>query len=204
MISYSCSQEQFLKDVESHKMIVLKDDGINRHIRFKRPDSGAFWFDLITWPGALCIEGDMGTYVFRRLEDMFQFFRTDAKYAKEDELGINPGYWGEKLQAIATHGKYKEFSFDLVSKAVKTHFDSWVESENPTEKTKTKLWEAIEEYILSSENCEPHEIMEEIQNFDWNGFRFTDFWETRTEDFTFHYIWCCYAIAWGIKQYDRK
>jgi hypothetical protein len=102
-------ESEFLNDVASHRMIVIRNDGVNRHIRFKRPQSGTFWLDLITWPGTLCIDGDMGTYVFRRLEDMFEFFRTDRTCGEKDgrTLFINPGYWGEKLQSVPIHGDIK-------------------------------------------------------------------------------------------------
>src|SRR5690348_13144744 len=95
-------EQWFLKDVSTHEMIVIRDDGANRHIRFKRPGTSCMYFDLITWPGYLCYTGDMGTYVFSRLEDMFEFFRTDRDYNKRKgrELSINPKYWGEKLQAV--------------------------------------------------------------------------------------------------------
>lgn len=49
----------------------------------------------------LCYTGDMGTYVFQRLTDMFEFFRTDREYKKRNggKLAVNLSYWGEKLQA---------------------------------------------------------------------------------------------------------
>ena len=34
-------------------------------------------------------------------------------------------------------------------------------------------------------------------------FEFRDFWETNLCDYTFHFTWCCYALAWGIQQYDQ-
>jgi len=54
-------------------------------------------FDLLTWPGYLCYTGDMGTYVFRRLHDMFQFFRRGESIG---ERCIDIRYWAEKLEAI--------------------------------------------------------------------------------------------------------
>lgn len=77
-MNYECTEERFLKDVAKHEMTVIRDDGINRHLRFKNPNDSSYWFDLITWPGTLCIDGDCGTYVFKRTPDMFQFFRTDS------------------------------------------------------------------------------------------------------------------------------
>ena len=52
-------------------MIVLRDDGVYRHIRFKKPGTGCMHFDLVTWPGYLCYSGDMGCYVFCRLNARF-------------------------------------------------------------------------------------------------------------------------------------
>ena len=33
---------------------------------------------------------------------------------------------------------------------------------------------------------------------------FYDFWETDLEEYTFRYLWCLYAIVWGITQYDKQ
>jgi hypothetical protein len=30
----------------------------------------------------------------------------------------------------------------------------------------------------------------------------TDLWEYDFKSYTFHYIWCLYAIVWGIRTYD--
>jgi hypothetical protein len=203
MTDYHCTEEQFLKDAARHVMTVIRDDGVHRHIRFKRPDSGTYWFDLITWPGSLCIDGDCGTYVFRRLEDMFQFFRQDRE---ENTLYINPQYWGEKLQAVASQGGYKEFCKDSFKANVKRWFDDWVESEEPSEDLKFALWAEIENDVL--DRCEDgeHEAYSAAYNFSSDvskDFDFTDFFEVSSQVCTFHFIWCCYAIAWGVKTYDE-
>jgi hypothetical protein len=42
-----------------------------------------------------------------------------------------------------------------------------------------------------------------VTEFEWDNQQyFTDFFEHSLEDYTFHYIWCCYALVWGIRQYD--
>ena len=68
----------FLNDVKDHQMTIVRDDNIGRHLRFSKPGTSCMSFDLITWPGYLCCTGDMGTYVFKRLPDMFEFFRTKS------------------------------------------------------------------------------------------------------------------------------
>lgn len=210
MTAYQCSEAKFLKDIETHQMTVLRDDGVNRHVRFKRPESGTYWFDLITWQGTLCIDGDMGTYVFKRIEDMFEFFRTDREYAMRNgcQLAINPGYWGEKLQSISKFGEgFKEFSEQRFRDAVKQEFDSWVESELPSEETKAALWEELKDRVLSYAGDGHIRAVDAAIAFESDDdevdFEMREFWEHRLEDYTFHFIWCCYAIAWGIKTYDE-
>lgn len=34
------------------------------------------------------------------------------------------------------------------------------------------------------------------------GFEFVDFFDGSMNRFTFHFLWCCYALAWGINKYD--
>lgn len=206
---YQCSQEQFFKDVSSHKMNVIRDDGIHRHIRFKRPESSTYWFEIVTYPGALVIDGDMGTYVFKRLDDMFEFFRTDREYLERNgiELAINPGYWGEKLASVSVYGEgFKAFNEDMFREAVKSRFDAWVESEEPSEETKAELWDELDDRVLYVAEEGIHEAVKAAMDFEPDDsevlFDMRDFFEHRLEDFTFHYIWNCYAIAWAVKQYD--
>ncbi len=220
MKNYVCSEENFLKDVANHQMIVIRDDGVHRHVRFKRPESGIGWFDLITWPGTLCIDGDMGTYVFRRLEDMFEFFRTDGKYFLRDgiKLGINPGYWGEKVQAQSVFGGgIQEFSTDIFRQHVTEVFDSWAEENQPDgdadqeerdkfEHLKEELFGEITVEVLDSTDDGETRSYDAAMNFKSDAapdFAFRDCWEWRCMTFTFHFIWCCYAIAWGVKTYDE-
>jgi len=90
-MSAAYSEESFLRDVAEHAMLLIRDDGVSRHVRFAQPGTGCMHFDLITWPGYLCYTGDMGTYVFQRLTDMFEFFRTDREYKKRNgaKLAVN-------------------------------------------------------------------------------------------------------------------
>lgn len=207
---YECSEDQFLKDAAKHVMTVIRDDGVHRHLRFRKapPAGSEYWFDMITWPGSLCIDGDMGTYVFRRLDDMFEFFRTDREYLERQgrKLGINPQYWGDKLQATANHGGHKEFSPAMFKEAVKSEFDAWIESEEPTDEAKTALWEELTDRVLSTTDYGSHEAIKAAIEFEPDDgevmFEMRDFWDHRLDDYTFHFIWCCYAIAWGVKTYD--
>lgn len=204
MREYACTEDRFLQDVSDHVMIVIRNDGIHRHLRFKRPESFTYWFDLITWPGALCIDGDMGTFVFRRIEDMFEFFRTDREYLERKgvQLAINPGYWSEKLTATAKHEGFKEFSSDLFVRNVTECFNDAKDELTCAEKS-DRIWSEIEDQVLCYANDE-HYARQALTEFcSEDGFKFVDTWEWDLSDYTFHFIWCCYAIAWGVKTYDE-
>lgn len=201
-----CDENRFLSDTKNHKMDVIRDDGVNRHIRFRKPGTVCYGFDLITWPGYLCIAGDCGTYVFSRIRDMFEFFRTEDDYKKshpEQKLFINTGYWGEKLQSIGTNAGYKEFDAPAFEERVRHHFDMhWEDLED--EEAKAKCWQEIEDYVLPAASDGEHQAYEAVYNFRCDDFHFQDFFDGGgTNTYTFHYLWCLYAIAWGIEKYDE-
>lgn len=199
------TEERFLKDVSTHKIEIIRDDGVDRHIRFKRENSYAYGFDLITWKGHLCYTGDMGTYVFARIEDMFDFFimdKSDFNHSGNRKLNINPGYWAEKVLSVDKHYGIKEYSSELFESTIKEAFRDYFEDEEDIEK-KDKCWNEIESKVLSysdeSEEC----AMRVVINFECDGFEFTDLWGLDFKEYTVHYIWCLYAIVWGILEYRK-
>lgn len=162
------------------------------------------WFDLITWSGHLMVHGDMGTYVFRRTEDMFGFFRmheNDFNYRTEKNLNINPGYWAEKLCAVDNPGGYKKFDEELFRRTAKEWFDCYYE--NHPQEEKKEAWEKVKSQVLSQTDSGYH-AMDAAMSFSFNGkYPFQDFWEVCIDSYTYHFIWCLYAIVWGIQQYDK-
>lgn len=216
-MAHLCTEERFLNDVNDHTMTIIRDERHYRHIRFRRGASYIYGFDLITWPGYLCIVGDCGTYVFQRLNDMFEFFRmddNDFNKAAAGHLSINPDYWGEKLQSIDTNTGYREFDEDRFRERVTDHFtDYWKDNDYPD--AKAQCWTEIEEYVLSRTDEGENFAYSAVHEFSfrYNDFEkppysrtlyFQDFFDGGgTDRFTFHYIWCLYAIVWGIKVYDE-
>lgn len=198
-------EEDFLKNVATHEMKIIRDDGVARHIRFKRPNTGCMHFDLITWPGYLCYTGDMGTYVFSRIEDMFEFFRTDRDdyNFNLNGLSINPSYWGEKLQAIDKNDGFKQYSPDKFHLVVNDIIDRHIADEGLTDEQAESLREAIEEYVFANNDESEEMAHAAAREFEHEGFEFSDFWEHDLKDYSFRFMWCCYALAWGIKKYDE-
>ena len=93
MDSYQPTQEQFLRDVAKHHMKIVRNDGLYRHLEFRGEHGWHHWFEIVTWPNALAIRGDMGSWMFSRVEDMYTFFRGDGQR-------ISPRYWQEHLSDL--------------------------------------------------------------------------------------------------------
>lgn len=185
-----CTLDDFLKDIARHEIKIIRDDGLYRHIRFRQPTSLSYYFDLITWPGHLCYTGDMGTYVFTRIEDMFDFFRDDSD---REKIGINPSYWSEKVLSESRFGNgVKEYSEEKFRKRVIEYLDDCEADE--------ELREAVQDEVLFHADNEYHSYAA-MYNFSHDNFSFDDF--GMCDVFTFHYVWCCYAMVWGILQYDK-
>lgn len=221
------TEDQFLKEVDQHVMEVIRDDGLYRHIRFRHPGTMCMHFDLITWPGYLCYCGDMGTYVFWRLDDMFAFFRTDREPAHRHnrKLGINPGYWSEKLRAVDGNRRQAgamEFSEDKFRKVINQIRTEWVReaarSGTLAKHQRRELWEAVDDTVLAKldEDCAEAAQLA-ARDFYWAAdpiqhryrserpyWQFEDLWDYSFQQFTRCFMWCCYAIAWGIQQYDES
>lgn len=189
-------KERFLKDIVDHEMTVIQDDGVNRHIRFRRPGTICYGFDLVTWPGLLCYTGDMGTYVFSRIKDMFEFFR------KEKLFTISTGYWAEKVIA-SDRGGIRKFSEEMFVSVVEEWFNSNCE-DLPKEEFEA-LRERLKDEVLSMAYENEHEAMIAAMHFEHEGqLVLQDFWETNVKEYTHSFLWCCHAIQWGISIYDKE
>lgn len=210
-MSNNCTEEMFLNDIKEHKMTVLLDSGVYRHIHFSKPQSSDKSFDLITGPGYLLYRGDMGCYEFERLHDMFSFFGCDEKTlayhkSKGRNIPINLSYWAEKCQSESRFGSgVKKFSEEEFKANVMGMFSSY--SAGMDEADIEELKERIEDEILDCIES-PYQAYQSAMDFEFTDsegivrYPFADFWEYDSEEYTFHYIWCCYAIAWGVKMYD--
>lgn len=203
------SEDQFLKEVSDHRLAVIRDDGMYRHLRLQAPNSSCMFFDLVTWPGYLAYSGDMGCYVFSRITDMFDFFRGEI----EGSLKINPQYWSEKLQAVdgnRSNGCATEFSPEKFKRVIQEIRLNWIreDRDSTNKQDRRELWELVDSEILSSVgDVAPAVSYNAAYNFFFESdsgktFQFDDLFEYDFDEYTHRFIWCCYAMAWGIRQYD--
>ncbi len=194
----------FQKNVANHVMKVEKDDGLHRHLVFRNVDgSWNHWFGISTWPGFLCVYGDMGTFVFRCIEDMFKFFRS-----KNDELQINLGYWHEKVEAQDRSTGVRVYDPKKAQEIINELIEELITDESLSEEETIRFREELEDEVLCYIDEGEHSFRNAIDQVNFiknNGDRlsFQNFWEQDLTSYTFRYIWCCYAIVWAIKQYDK-
>lgn len=185
----------FNKDVASHELAILKDDGLYRHLHFAKPGTWCMSFEILTWPGHLCYTGDMGTYVFSRVSDMFEFFRGER---------INPGYWAEKVLAKDKIDGVHQWSKELFKERLLKSFAEWaedVDKEVAADAESTLHSEVIDNLDDFSKDMAYRAVMD----FEYQGkLLFQDWWETNTDEYSFRYIWCLHALVWGIQQYDKN
>lgn len=212
MSEYQKILEDFKRDTANHSAEILLNNGLYRHIRFSRNGSSVYHFNLTTWPGYLCISGDMGCYVFSRITDMFGFFPmddNDFNKRSDGELSINPCYWSEKLQSGSGGGRgliCKEWCSELFEKEVNHRFEEFMQEQTDLDdedkaESIEDLRQQIDSVLAASSN--EYEAVAAIHNFDNDLFEFVDFWECDFTVYTHHYIWCCYAIVWGIQEFKK-
>jgi len=196
------------RDLAGHQMTVLHDDGLYRHLAFRNAESGwNLWFDLITVPGALIFQGDGESYVFRRLEDMFRFFRGPVGR-------INPDYWGEKIVSGPGRDAARHYDQDMLAEFVTDDVNEKV-AEDPEKFARLPyaVQEVIDNFVgdesIDRESVERFKFwVRERDEYVYPpkdpDFQFTDVWEWTVRDYDWWFLWSLHAIVWGIAKYDGR
>jgi len=185
---------RFQRDTANHTMEVKLDNGLYRHLVFTNNGSSCYRFDLITWPGYLCISGDMGCNVFSRVPDMFEFFRSSGR--------IKPSYWQEKIEDDG-RDEVMEFNPDLFRQRILQ--DVAEVTEGMSQADAYELKEEVQSEILDALDDGEQAAWAAVYRWSDDRLDLTDFGENARSfcEFTVHYIWRCHAIVWGIHQYDQ-
>lgn len=186
--------KRFAADVVDHQMTVLVDQPGYRHLHFTAPGPNAWvhWFEIVTWPGSIAINGDMEsfaandgrkTFMHARTDDMFEFFRGKR---------INPAYWSQKVSGGAG---VSEFSQDVFR-------DQVLEYAKECAADYPGLIGEVREQIFDESICCSERAFALLEEFDHEDFDFDDFTDRDFTTFSTHYLWCLHAIVWAVAQYD--
>lgn len=121
MSDYPEIAARFARDTAGHRMTVLHDDGLYRHLKFMNPENGSFGaFHLITWPYNLVAKtGWTFHFDIDATEDMFDVFRRTALPGQ-----INPGYWQEKVRA--GRDEVEGYNPDLLKAEIASTIAQWM------------------------------------------------------------------------------
>lgn len=189
---------QFAQDIAAHVLEVQLDQGVHRHLRCGRPGTSFYSFAITTWPGHLAISGDMGTFVFARLRDMFEFFRLGRG-------GINPGYWSEKLVAPQGRAGALTYSGDAFSREVRRWLDEHIKGAEYLPEEEQELRAAVDDEVLSYAHDGEVCAQDAAARFEFDREPiFQGFGEVNCREYDYAYLWCCHAIVWAIAQYDAE
>lgn len=184
----TCTKAEFDKRTAEHQLVILRDDGLYRHLRFRKPGTGIDGFDFVTWPGFLAYCGDMGDYLFQRADDMLAFFR------RGDALEPPFYYWAEKCVA-EDRDRVKEYSPARAREAI----TEWLDDCEAT----PELRQGVESEILSQLDDGQDALLRNIGTFEYQGWSFQYFHEVDLTVWTFRFRFCCYALQWGVQKYDE-
>ena len=188
--NYLDSHDRFVKDTNNHHMTTLRDDGLYRHLMFRDPANSSYWYEIVTFPGTLVINGDMGSFTFSRTEDMFEFFSSGTD--------INPHYWGEKIQG---NTPFKAFSADVFTALVT---EAYADMKDEFSKDmRAEFWQNIESDILAYADYEP-EARNALADFEFGSVEFADTWEWDFTEYTLFYLWNLHAIRHAIATFDTS
>ncbi|MFD7661005.1 hypothetical protein [Streptomyces sp. NPDC059788] len=205
---------RFARDTARHEMTVLHDEGLYRHLLFRETNHSFYWFELITTPGQLVFSGDGESFVFRRITDMFEFFRSGLR--PDGTIELNPHYWSEKL--ASDRGSVMGYQEDLFVKVVWEQANHLIEQEHVEPEQVDRFRQTIKDDIVEggmyATADEAYRTVEEFEfyndpskEFDYRyeaDVRFEDAWEwfSATQDYDWWFLWACHAIVWGIARYD--
>lgn len=194
---YGRSRWRFERETAHHRMTVLHDDGLYRHLRFQDPETWAYGFDLVTWPGYLSIGGDVQQYVFSRTRDMFEFFEGSSDT-------INPSYWAQKLQAPQGTRGAERFEHESFCRRVNEWLKQTIEDQELDEVDAGSLKAAVQDRLLDPFNDHTdNETLSigALMDFEHNGITISEPYEWSIRDWDWSFLWCCWAIVHGIAAY---
>lgn len=124
---YAEAYRGFVEQTGDHRLVVLHDDGLYKHLRVQAPGTRMWSWDVTTWPRHLATSGDIADgLVFTREPDMIGFFtsagRGDDHYYSDGAPSIDVRYWAEKLCGGRAR-EVKKYDADHFLQLVREHLE---------------------------------------------------------------------------------
>jgi hypothetical protein len=194
MNEYPNAAARFGRDTASHKMTVLHEEGLYRHLKFMNPEHGSIGaFQLITWPYNLVVKtGWTFHFDINATPDMFDLFRNTALTGE-----INPSYWQEKVRA--GRDEVEGFDENLFEQQVKAHVVAAIRNGDAPRGIGAEVARDIFEWGDISHEAGARRALEDFRYKEWT---FGETWEWNFRDYTLGFLHSCYAIRFGIDLWD--
>lgn len=175
---------EFATDTAEHRLEVLHDEGLYRHLHCSAGGRIAHSFSIITALGVLTFTGDRGHYLFAGHRDMIACF---------DEENVNVSYWMQRFKACDVQRPLKEFSLE----SVKESLEAAIEGDDEIDEATAA---AARDAVLGATDAE--DAHDRAADFTHNGQTvFTDVWDWDYEDYTVDTYWALYALQWAVDRY---
>lgn len=204
--------KRFRLESRDHEMKVLLNKELYRHVRFMNPKDSSYWFELVTTPGQLTFMGDGASFVFRRDQDMFGFFRM------KNLEHVSVDYIAEKCTSVLhRRDDLKAFDEDAFRKVLGEYVGYALDGTIPEEQA-DEFRAAIQEDIFDTyDTSDQHEAYRAVQEFEFRygpkdkynrpteTFQFEDAyeWFSASREYDWWFVWACHAIVWGVGEFDR-
>lgn len=192
------ARAQFAANTDEHTITVLLDSpGTgHRHLRFARPGTGIWSFDVITTPGRLIYTGDVGHFVFAGISgDPLAFFGLGGG-------GVNPYYWVEKVRAGVTSTGFNHVVFSHhLTEAIEAYRDELSVEEF------ADLARQVDDELSGCPDAESarHALDEFAWSNDDGDVRVSfDDDDIETDGLDHHYLLTCHALRWAASQWQAR
>ena len=192
---------QFLSEVADHNLVVKQDDGLYKHLLLHKPGSFEYAFEVISFPSHIMITGDMGTYCFSRVSDMFRWFIKDGDKSM-DSPEMEMSRWFNKLVSVDSQLGAKKKNLGLALRHIEENRDFYLK-EYPEHKD--DIQEAFGELVGCAE-MGVDALLTGMYDFEIvlceeEHRPFSDFEHSTVEAYVSQFAWCCYAINYAIGEY---
>lgn len=210
---YAQHYAHFLQETREHKLTVVFDAGLRRHLRVAKPGTGMWSWSLITWPGYLTTVGDVADgYLFRREEDMIDFMRLSPLHRRNSPEGEIPSidyrYWAEKLVGRERRDvrrydarAFKRLVLDRLDESDEFSAETIAELKPQyVESARQRRAELLASAAAAADDERTaREWLEE--NVDLMGQ--DTYWESDLGDWDVHFLYACWAIELTIRLWDE-
>lgn len=136
---------------------------------------------------------DAYTFTFWPSPDMFEFF-------EQGRGEINPRYWAEKQgvkPGLDGPRLYYEDRFRALVRAWYEERAAEMDEDAAAELLRVIDWELLGDDVACTEDT----AQAALREFEYDPALREASWEWDLREYDHHYLWCCWAIVAGIKQY---